>query len=447
MPNTLKIKRSAVSGKVPLTTDLQLGELALNTYDGRLFTKKNNGTTDTIVEIGAGAALADGDKGDITVSSVGSTWTIDAGVVNTTKMGGDVTTAGKALLTAADAAAQRTALASAGTGVSNSFTANQIISVTDNTNPALRITQLGSAAALRVEDEASETTPFVVTGTGSVGIGTGNTVTSLTLNLNSSFSGSLGSGLAFPGMAIIGDDASGVGINFDSYGSISQLTFRRANGTISSPSALTSGDVLGSFTFRGYGASAYSSGNRGLVQLVAAENWTNTAQGTYWQFNTVASGGTSSTEKLRIADNGVLTNKPSYDNTVAGNALQVTSTGVIGRTSSSIKYKTDVETLDHSLADNAIENLRPVWYRTKNPVGDDKATWSHIGLIAEEVDQVEKRLVKYRTATVSFDADGNRIETLLATPEPEDVDYARLSVLLLDKVKRLEARIAALESA
>ena len=173
MPNTLKIKRSAVSGKVPLTTDLQLGELALNTYDGRLFTKKNNGTTDTIVEIGAGAALADGDKGDITVSSVGSTWTIDAGVVNTTKMGGDVTTAGKALLTAADAAAQRTALASAGTGVSNSFTANQIISVTDNTNAALRVTQLGTGDAIRVEDSTNpDATPFVVSNSGSVGVGT-----------------------------------------------------------------------------------------------------------------------------------------------------------------------------------------------------------------------------------------------------------------------------------
>ena len=63
MANTIKIKRSAVAGKAPVVGDLDLGELALNTYDGKLYTKKDNGTA-SIVELSGGGggepALADG---------------------------------------------------------------------------------------------------------------------------------------------------------------------------------------------------------------------------------------------------------------------------------------------------------------------------------------------------------------------------------------------------
>lgn len=48
----LKLRRSAVAGKVPTTAQLELGELAVNTYDGRLFLKKDDGTEE-IKEIGA----------------------------------------------------------------------------------------------------------------------------------------------------------------------------------------------------------------------------------------------------------------------------------------------------------------------------------------------------------------------------------------------------------
>ena len=53
MANTVQIKRSAVPAKVPTTSDLQLGELAVNTYDGKLYLKKDDGTA-SIVEIGGG---------------------------------------------------------------------------------------------------------------------------------------------------------------------------------------------------------------------------------------------------------------------------------------------------------------------------------------------------------------------------------------------------------
>lgn len=44
MAQVLKLKRTAVSGKMPTTSHLELGELAMNTFDGRIFLKKDSGT-------------------------------------------------------------------------------------------------------------------------------------------------------------------------------------------------------------------------------------------------------------------------------------------------------------------------------------------------------------------------------------------------------------------
>jgi len=59
MAQTLKLKRSAVAGRVPTTSDLQLGELGLNTYDGKLYTRKDNGSV-SIVELSGGAGSTGG---------------------------------------------------------------------------------------------------------------------------------------------------------------------------------------------------------------------------------------------------------------------------------------------------------------------------------------------------------------------------------------------------
>lgn len=64
MTQTVLLKRSATAGKVPLTSELALGEVAINTYDGKVYIKKNDGV-DAIVEVtgaggGAGAAVGGG---------------------------------------------------------------------------------------------------------------------------------------------------------------------------------------------------------------------------------------------------------------------------------------------------------------------------------------------------------------------------------------------------
>lgn len=67
MANTIRLKRSAVAGKVPTTSDLSLGEVGMNTYDGALFMRRDTGTPE-IVRI----AFADQDYGLITGATDGA---------------------------------------------------------------------------------------------------------------------------------------------------------------------------------------------------------------------------------------------------------------------------------------------------------------------------------------------------------------------------------------
>ena len=53
MAQTIKLKRSATQGAIPTTSSLALGEVAINTYDGKMYIKKNDGS-DSIVELGTG---------------------------------------------------------------------------------------------------------------------------------------------------------------------------------------------------------------------------------------------------------------------------------------------------------------------------------------------------------------------------------------------------------
>ena len=81
MANTIKLKNA--SGSDPSASDLVLGELAVRTDTGKIFLKKDNGN---VTEVSGGGGVENGDKGDITVSNSGDTWTIDANAVTRNKI-------------------------------------------------------------------------------------------------------------------------------------------------------------------------------------------------------------------------------------------------------------------------------------------------------------------------------------------------------------------------
>jgi hypothetical protein len=86
MASNIKLKRSAVPGRVPSVNDLDLGELAINTYDGKLYLKRSYAGNDTIVDVSSGYSLPvattsvlGGVKVDGTSITVSQTGVISAG--------------------------------------------------------------------------------------------------------------------------------------------------------------------------------------------------------------------------------------------------------------------------------------------------------------------------------------------------------------------------------
>ena len=66
----IELKRSSVPGKAPTVSQLDLGELAINTYDGRVYFKKDTGVTQSIVELlSSGGSVSSASYADYAVTA------------------------------------------------------------------------------------------------------------------------------------------------------------------------------------------------------------------------------------------------------------------------------------------------------------------------------------------------------------------------------------------
>tara|TARA_R100000808_G_scaffold23545_1_gene52376 strand:- start:3935 stop:5548 length:1614 start_codon:yes stop_codon:yes gene_type:complete len=174
-----------------------------------------------------------------------------------------------------------------------------------------------------------------------------------------------------------------------------------------------------------------------------------------------AAGAITWVNRLQVANDGLLTSPRSYSATT-GNAanLYVDTDGSFYRSTSAARFKTDVEDIVDAFADKVMD-LRPVWYRSLATA--DRRDWSHWGLIAEEVAAIDPRLVQYGQVPL-LDEDGEQRATgdpfdgthalLWETDSdgdpvlrPDGVQYDRIVPLLINLIKRQDARITALEAA
>ncbi|MGI9359842.1 MAG: tail fiber domain-containing protein, partial [Paracoccaceae bacterium] len=196
--------------------------------------------------------------------------------------------------------------------------------------------------------------------------------------------------------------------------------------------------------------SGNTDGKRSRALIYAAQQGSNSDQGGMLLLYTAADGGSSPTERMKIQKDGSFNVYGVYSATGAASAnVVVDSGGQLFRSTSSAKYKIDIETIDESYSD-ALLNCRPVWYRSI--CSTDNSAHSFWGFIAEEVAEIDPRLVHWKTTEITYDEKSSAVETP-CDPEPEGVAYDRFVPHLLNLIKRqkeqieaMEARLSALEA-
>jgi len=206
--------------------------------------------------------------------------------------------------------------------------------------------------------------------------------------------------------------------------------------------SITSGEEIGRLLFTDNAGNNFAT----IDCLAGANAGTNDYPGTL-SFSTTADGASSPTERMRIkADGNINLSSAVYNNTTVNAANMFINTSPdygIFRSTSSIKYKTSVETIEDSYSD-AILNCRPVWYRSLCS-GDNK-DYGYWGFIAEEVAAVDPRLVFWTTEKSVTDEDGTESTVKLEEPIADGVQYDRFVPHLLNLIKRQQAKIESLET-
>ena len=125
--------------------------------------------------------------------------------------------------------------------------------------------------------------------------------------------------------------------------------FRRRQGTYASPTAVQSGNILGSIQWQGYGASTFGTVPAAEIRATTTQAFTESVRGTRLDFYTTASGSATSTLSFSIVDptfatfNGACVATSYQVNNTAGN-----NRNIFFRTSSSTRFTIGANTVAES---------------------------------------------------------------------------------------------------
>ncbi len=265
---TILIKKKDTAGAPgpgDLTNAAGGAEIAVNTATKRIYTKDSGGT---VVELGTYPTEM-AVQGNL--SATGNTTLGDASTDTVTVNG------------------------------TTTFNASPVISVTDNSNAALRITQLGTGNALLVEDSSNpDSSPFVIDASG-------NLIRGYTAALT--FPDYAGTQRSSTGIQNIGTSYANTTVVNTAYiagaaGGSNYLLAKSRSGTIGTNSVVSSGDILGTLSFAGDDGTNFINAAQ-IKAEVDGTPGTNDMPGRLI-FSTTADGASSPTERMRIVSTGAI---------------------------------------------------------------------------------------------------------------------------------------------
>ena len=214
-------------------------------------------------------------------------------------------------------------------------------------------------------------------------------------------------------------------------------------GTADAPEAVEIFDTLTRYGGGGFNGQAYD-WPKALIDMVAAEDWTPTANGTRLGFWTTASGTTNTTLQMLVDSDGSVgigtgTARPLDRLQVTGDIRVGTAAGngclknfnggtVAGVCASDGRFKRDVTPFGTTL--DRVAALRPVHFSWRADLFPERGFGParEAGLIAQEVEQMLPELV-------TTDTDGYKA-----------IDYSQLPLVAIQAIKELKARGDALEA-
>lgn len=225
-------------------------------------------------------------------------------------------------------------------------------------------------------------------------------------------------------------------LRITNYGRFSLIRGRRANGTRTNPTAVTSENTLLTLTADGYTGSAFTGLGQASIFFRATENWNAGSNGTAIDFATTPNGSTIENLRMRIDENGFVgigTTTPARRLDVDG-IVRVGNIGgtigciedrdgtvIAGTCASDSRYKKNISSFGKVL--NNFAKLRPVTYFWRaDEFADQKfGERQSFGLIAQEVEELFPDLVV--TDEKGFKA----------------INYSKLPLLTIQAVKELKA--------